>query len=385
MPHASAHDRGDWTAAEWALLERTREFAGHHLAPHAAAWEREGALPEKTLHREAARAGLTLLMMDEPAGHGRIPFPLAGAVAEILAEVCMPFALVLFAHNYVGWALRDGPSEALRERYLPGMRSGDHFGVFCLTEPQGGSDAAAIQTLARRVPGGWVLDGEKAWIMCATSADFYGVYAQTEAGSGSRGIAMFLVDADAPGVERFPFDLFAGRGFGMGGFRMRDVRVDDDALLVPPGQGLRSAFRAIDVARATVAAMSCGLLARGLREAVDYTKEREAFGATIADFQGVQWMLADAATDLEAARGLTRTCLEALETEREGTLHAAHAKKFATRVALARLGDCMQVMGANGAKSETFASRHFGYAKLAHYLDGANEIQNVVISRALFA
>ena len=109
-----------------------------------------------------------------------------------------------------------------------------------------------------------------------------------------------------------------------------------------------------------------------------------AAGQTIADFQGVQWMMADAATDLEAARGLADRSLEALEAKEQGSVLAAHAKKFASRVALARLGDCMQVMGANGAKSETVSSRHLGYAKLAHYLDGANEIQNVVISRDLF-
>lgn len=372
-------------STEMALIRAARDFASTHLASGAEEWERSGVVPDPRLHRQAAKVGLTLLMLDAPHGNGRVSFPVAGAVAEALAEVCMPFALVLLAHNYVALALRDCPSEALRAKYLPAMREGEAFGVFCLTEPQGGSDAANIQTRARRVGNDWVLDGEKAWIMRATSADFYGVYAQTEPGSGSRGIAMFLVDADAPGVERSRFDVFAGRAFGMGGFRLNEVRVAADAMLVPPGQGLRAALRAIDIARATVASMACGLLHRGIREAVDYTKSRRAFGGTIADFQGIQWMLADAETDLEAARGLANRSLEALEAEREGSVRAAHAKKFATRVALARLADCMQVMGANGAKSEMCSSRHLGYAKLAQYLDGATEIQNVVISRSLFA
>ncbi len=373
-----------FTAAEERLVEGARQFAAEALAPRAEEWERRAVVPDAELHRAAAKAGLTLLMNDPPYGPGRVRFPVVGRVGEVLSEACMPFALLVLAHNYVAWALRDAPSDAIREKYLPGMFAGELSGVFCLTEPQGGSDAQQIRTTARKVDGGWVLDGEKAWIMQAAAADFYGVYAQTEPGSGGRGMAMFAVDRDAPGVESFTFDVFAGRAFGMGGFRLDGVRVADDALLVPPGEGLRSALGAIDVARATVAAMCCGLLRRGIEEAVAYTQERHAFGQTIADFQGIQWMMADAATDLEAARGLADRSLEALEAKEQGSVLAAHAKKFASRVALARLGDCMQVMGANGAKSETVSSRHLGYAKLAQYLDGANEIQNVVISRDLF-
>ncbi len=371
-------------AAEARLIESAEQFAAEALAPYAEEWERRGAVPDAALHLAAAKAGLTLLMNDPPHGPGRVRFPVAGRVAEVLAEACMPFALVALAHNYVAWALRGAPSDSVRAKYLPAMYAGETIGVFCLTEPQGGSDAANIQTSARKVGDQWVLQGEKAWIMRAASADFFGVYAQTEPGSGARGMAMFAVDADAAGVERFGFDLFAGRAFGMGGFRLHDVAVDESALLVPPGEGLRSALAAIDVARATVASMCCGLLRRGVDEAVTYTQSRNAFGQTIADFQGIQWMLADAATDLEAARALADRALEALEAKQNGSVLAAHAKKFASRMALSRLADCMQVMGANGAKSETASSRHLGYAKLAQYLDGATEIQNVVISRNLF-
>jgi alkylation response protein AidB-like acyl-CoA dehydrogenase len=371
-------------ASEAEIVQAAEQFAAESLAPFAEDWERSGVVPDRALHRAAAKAGLTLLMTEQPHGHGRVRFPVAGRVAETLADAFMPFALVLLAHNYVAWALRDSSSDAIRAKYLPSMRAGEAIGVFCLTEPQGGSDAANIQSRARRVGNQWVLDGEKAWIMRAESADFYGVYAQTEPGSGARGMAMFAVDAAAPGVERFGFDLFAGRAFGMGGFRLHEVSVDANALLVPPGEGLRVALGAIDVARATVASMCCGLLRSGIVEAVGYTKAREAFGQRIADFQGIQWMLADAETDLEAARALADRSLEALEAKRHGSVLAAHAKKFASRVALTRLADCMQVMGANGAKSETRSSRHLGYAKLAQYLDGATEIQNVVISRNLF-
>ena len=365
-------------------IDAAKQFSDERLAPNAEAWERDGRVP-KEVQREAAQAGLTLLFVDPPHGPGRVGLPVAGQIGEALAAGCLPAGLPLIAHNYVAWALIDSGRKDLIARYLPAMRAGEILGTFCLTEPQSGSDAAGIQTVARRTSDGFVLNGEKAWIMRAESADFFGVYAQTEPGASSRGIAMFLVDADAPGIQRETYELFAGNAFEMGGFRLENVAVEESALLVPPGQGLRNALRAIDVARGTVASMCCGLLARGLEEAVEVTSKRRAFGQTLSEFQGIQWMLAEAATDLEAARALSQRALHAIDADDgTGSVLAAHAKKFAARVAMTRLSDCMQVMGANGAKSETAASRHLGYAKLAQYLDGTSEIQNVVISRALY-
>jgi alkylation response protein AidB-like acyl-CoA dehydrogenase len=264
------------------------------------------------------------------------------------------------------------------------MRAGEIQGVFSLTEPQSGSDVTAIQTTATRTSSGFVLNGEKAWILRAESADFFGVYAQTKPGSGAKGIAMFLVNADSPGLQKFSFDLFAGRAFGMGGFTLKNVEIPESAILIEPGVALRSALTAIDVARATVASMCCGLLQRGLDEALTTTSKRRAFGRTIGEFQGVQWMLADIATDLEASRALANAALDKIDKGEPATLQAAHAKKFASRACLKGLVDCMQVMGANGARTESVSSRHLGYAKLAQYLDGTTEIQNVVIARHLY-
>jgi alkylation response protein AidB-like acyl-CoA dehydrogenase len=361
------------------FVETARSFAEERLMAQAEAWERDGGVPPD-VHRQAALAGLTLLMTPSPY-RPKLPFSAVGQVAEELAAACLPVALLLIAHNYVSWSLLDSGRQALCRQYLPKMKAGESIGVFCLTEPQSGSDAAGIQTLATRTGNGFVLNGEKAWIMRAESADFFGVYAQTEARSGARGIAMFLIDAVHPGITRFGFDLFAGRAFGMGGFRLKNVEIPEPALLVEPGQGLRSALRAIDVARATVASMCCGLLRRGLEEAVSVTSERRAFGQVLGDSQGLQWMLADVATNLEASRALAATALEALDRGESGSVQAAHAKKFASRVCLTGLVGCMQVMGAT---SETASSRHLGYAKLAQYLDGATEIQNVVIARELY-
>ena len=367
-------------SAEW--KNAARSFARDHLVAKAQEWEMAGLLPE-SLHREAAKAGLTLVMAPEPFGP-KLSYRNVGHIAEELSAGFFPFALALISHNYLAWAILGDGNEKLRDRYLPQMKAGEIQGVFSLTEPQSGSDVAAIQTAATRTSNGFLLNGEKAWILRAESADFFGVYAQTNPGSGPKGIAMFLVEADLPGIRRFSFDLFAGQAFGMGGFTLKDVEVPESALLIEPGQALKSALSAIDVARATVASMCCGLLRRGLEEALSTTTQRHAFGHAIGEFQGVQWMLADVATDLEASRALANVALEKLDNGEPASLYAAHAKKFASRACLKGLVDCMQVMGANGAKTESVSSRHLGYAKLSQYLDGATEIQNVVISRHLY-
>ncbi len=376
--------QADGSAEEPALVESARRFCREVILPHEAEWEAARRVPDEA-HRAAAKAGLTLSLLPERAGGRPIPLPVVARITEELAYGGLALTLPLLAHNYVAWSIADHGSEALQRRYLPDMLAGERLGVFSLTEPDAGSDAAALRTEARKDSDGWVLDGEKAWVCRVQSADFFVVYAQTAPGSGARGIALFLVDGDTAGLERGePYQLLGGHAIGLGSLRLRACRLPAEALLAPPGQGLAYALRAIDVARASVAAMCCGLLRRGLDVAVAYVKQREAFGRTVADFQGVQWMLSDVATDLEAARLLADQAFERVGEGRAGTVPAAHAKKFAARATFKGLSDCMQVMGAEGMKQDHPLALHLAYAKMANYVDGATEIQNVVLSRALF-
>jgi alkylation response protein AidB-like acyl-CoA dehydrogenase len=211
------------------------------------------------------------------------------------------------------------------------------------------------------------------------------VYAQTDPAQGWRGIAAFLVEADTEGVMRqAPYQLLGGHGLGACGFRFEDCRVDEGDLMVPPGHGFKVAMSGIDLARVCVAAMTSGMLRESLEVAVEHTAGRQAFGARIAEFQGMQWQLADVATDLAAARLLTRDAAERIDEGGDATVAAAHAKKFATRAALSGIAQCMQALGAEGLKQEHPLARHLAGAKIAQYLDGTTEIQNVVISRSLF-
>ena len=359
-------------------------FAADTMAPAAEAWHDAGSVP-RSFFQAAAAAGLTGLLVAPDRGGRGLGVAAYVDVLGSLARVCMAATFALVVHNNLAATVARDGSPVQRARYLDGMLAGDIVGAFLLTEPGAGSDAQAIATRARNCGSDWMLDGDKAWISNAVTADLLCVFAQTAPGTGARGIASFLVEAATPGVARLPaYALLGGQALGTGGFRFDGCRVPVDAVLHAPGSAFRAALAGIDVARLAVAGMCCGMLERALEVALDYTAGRAAFGQTIGDFQGVQWMLADCATELAAARALTAQAAAAAERgAADATLLAAQAKKFATGVAFTRIATCMQVMGAAGLARDYPLARHLAAAKVAQYLDGATEVQNVVIARAL--
>ena len=230
------------------------------------------------------------------------------------------------------------------------------------------------------------MDGEKAWITNGAVADVLSVYAQTDAAQGWRGIACLLVDGDAPGIEREPpYALLGAHALGTTGMRFSGCRVPAADLLLAPGQGFKAAMAGINLARALLAACCCGMLAASLGAAIDHAAGRRAFGRTTLEFQGLEWQLADVATELEAARLLTYRALAVMDAGDSGVVEAAHAKKFASRAAFSGIAACMQAMGAAGLRQTHALARHLACAKAAQYLDGTTEIQNVVLGRSLRA
>ncbi len=365
------------------IVERARVWAADSVAPIAESWETDRRFAEEGF-RAASEAGLTgLLVPVEDGGEGLGPVCLARVVEEAAAvDLCAAFSLVV--HNNLAGAVARRGSDELRARYLSDLVSGAKLGAFLLTEPGVGSDAAAITTTATRTADGWVLNGAKGWITNAAEADVLSVYATTEPGAGHGAIAAFLVPADHAGVELEPaYQLFGGHGLGTAGFRLDDCEVDDSTLFIGPGEGFRAAMEGIDLARVLVGAMCCGMMRAGLETASGYVGERTAFGGPLSDLQAVRFKLADVATDLEATRLLTYRAARMLQDGLDAPVNAAHAKKFAARAAERRLADCMQVMGAAGARRDHCLPRHLAAARLTHYLDGATEIQDVVISRSL--
>jgi alkylation response protein AidB-like acyl-CoA dehydrogenase len=375
------------TPDETTLVETARRFAEEVVAPKAAAWEAERRYPREAIE-DACSAGLGGLLVPKALGGQGASFAAAAEIVETLAAADFGFTFPLIVHNNLAGNIARNGSEAQKARYLPDMIAGRRIGAFLLTEPGAGSDAAAITTRATpgsETNGGWILEGEKAWVTSGIAADILSVYAQSDPAAGWRGIACFLVEADTAGVERgAPYALLGGHAVGVSDVAFRGCAVDEAALFIPPGRGFKVALGGIDVARANVAMACCGMLGTALETALDYTSRRRAFGQATAAFQGLQWELADVATDLEAARLLARQAVARAGAGEGGGIAAAHAKKFATRVAFKGIHTCMQAMGAVGARADYPLARHLAAVKLAEYMDGTTGIQNVVIARALF-
>ena len=393
------------SAAEQAIVDDAIRFASTEIEPRAEQWERERRFAAEAFAALSGAGLAALLVPTELGGRGVGPVVVARVLEELAAaDLAAAFSVVV--HNNMARAVAASGNDHLVNDLLPRLVSGDVLGAFLLTEPGAGSDAAAISCSARRDGDEWVINGEKAWVTNASHAGSLNVYAQTDPAAGHRGIVSIVVDPELPGVTRSePYELLGGHAMGTGGFRFDDVRVPAANTLIPVGRAFAAAMVGIDLARVLVGAMCCGILRRSLEVALTYTAGRQAFGSPVADRQGVQWMLADVATDLEATRLLTYRAARQLQDGEDATLMAAHAKKFAARKAQERIADCMQVMGAagyrrrlpdppertgeaGGAGGATGAAnplpRHLAAAKLTGYIDGTTEIQNVVIARRLW-
>lgn len=375
------------TDAEQQIIDDAIGFAAEHIRPMADIWERERRFASEAFKALAA-AGMTGLIVPESLGGKGIGQVALARVLEELAAVDLAAAFSVVVHNNMARAVAYSGNEHLIEGLLPQLVSGELLGAFLLTEPGVGSDAAAIACTATLDGDEWIINGEKAWVTNASDAGTLNVYANSDPASGHRGIVSIVVDPLWPGVTRLePYELLGGHAMGTGGFRFEDVRAPVQNTLAPVGEAFAAAMVGIDLARVLVGAMCCGMVRDSLEVALRYTAERKLFGSTVAEKQGVQWKLADVATDLEAARLLTFRAARQLQDGEDATIMAAHAKKFAANMAERRISDCMQVMGAAGYRrtADNPLPRHLAASKLTGYIDGATEIQNVVIARKLWA
>ncbi|MGE0659637.1 MAG: acyl-CoA dehydrogenase family protein [Reyranellaceae bacterium] len=367
---------------ETRLIEAGRKVAA--IAADTALQRERQRQPPREVWDAYRQAGLKGLLVPREMGGHALSARAMARISEAIGRGDPIGALTYIPQEYCMAAIAAYASHPWHREILKTLMAGEKLTGFLLTEPQGGSDAAALRTLARRDGAGWRLDGEKAWVSNAPHIDEHFVFAQTEAGAGAKGIAGFLVPRDAAGLEiGAPYDLLGGHTAAIANVRFNGVRLAAERMAVPPGEGLKAALSAIDLARINVAAMCCGSLQTGLDTALAYVAERRAFGQALAEFQGLQWALAEVATDLHAAWIVTQDAAAALDRNGKASVEAAHAKKFATRAATGGLGQCMAAMGANGLRHDWPVARLFACAKIAESLDGTTEIQNVVIARAL--
>jgi alkylation response protein AidB-like acyl-CoA dehydrogenase len=357
-----------------ALLDRAAAFARDVVAPAAAAWERE-----RRIGREAIRAAAAhgLLRIETPVAHGGLgmPFSVKAGVVERLAAADFAFAFSMInTQNVANKLAREGSPEIVA-RWVPALMAGDAIGCTALTEPGAGSDFAAIGTRAVRVPGGWRLDGAKAWITNAAEVDVAVLYAQTEPGSGNRGIAGFVVDAHRAGFVREPgYALCGQHAIGAGGFVLDGYVATDAELLQPPGRAFKAAMASINGARTYVAAMCCGMLGEALRIVGTYGATRHTFGVPLADHQGWRWAMAEAAAELSGARLMVADAAARIDAGRDAQLAAAQAKLVATRTAERQLPRLAQSMGAEGLREVHPFGRHLHAARVASFVDGSSEM-----------
>ena len=368
------------------LVVRARDFAARTIAPDAAAWDAvPGGLP-RTVIGEYAALGLAALQVSPARGGSGASYACRLRVAEAIAAVCFPTA---FALNNLQGAVtrmeREGDADQVA-RYLPDLVSGARIAAPSLSEPGAGSDFAAIATRAVPVDGGWRLDGEKAWVTNGVLADQLVLYAQTEPGSGSRGIASFLVDLHAAGVTRQPAEELAGGGaIGACSVRLDAVFVPGTDLFAAPGQAFKRGLTSITGARVHVAAMVCATVEAALRLAVAHAGRRHSFGRPLLAHQGLRWQLADVATRLEAVRLLVDRAAGLVETGADAQVEAAMAKKASAEMAGPAVAACMQAMGAEGLRIAHPFGRHLVAARIAAFVDGTTEMMNERVGAALSA
>jgi hypothetical protein len=263
------------------------------------------------------------------------------------------------------------------------MLGGDMLGAYCLSEPQGGSDAAHLTTRAERDGGGWTVTGTKAWITHAGHADFYNVFCRT-GGPGARGVSCLLADARTPGIEpQAPERLMGLRSSAPAQVAFDDAHVPADRLVGAEGEGFAIAMAALDSGRLGIAACAVGLAQAALDHAVEYARGRHQFGVPIIDHQGLGFLLADMATQVSAARAITLAAARLRDAGRPYSIEAAKAKLFATDAAMRVTTDAVQVLGGYGYSADHPVERYMREAKVLQIVEGTNQIQRVVISRAL--
>ena len=360
--------------AEAALVGLGAGLARDLVGPQAAQWERERRIGHEAL-QAAAALGLTRLQVPVASGGLGASFACKAALAEVLAGADFGFTMSwLNTHNVAAKLARDAPA-ALASRYVPQLVAARRLGCTALTEPGAGSDFAAISTLATRCEGGWRISGAKAWITNAAEADVVVLYAQTEPGSGGRGIACFLVDGQRAGFMREPaFALGGQHSIGAGGFRLDGYLADDAEMLHPPGQAFKAALVSINGARTYIAAMCCGMVAEAWRIAQAWGGQRHSFGQPLAGHQGWRWRLAECASELAACRGMVAQAARQIDAGRDAQLIAAQAKLLATRLADRQLPLLLQAMGAEGLREHHPFARHLMGARVAGFVDGSTEM-----------
>ncbi len=367
---------------EQAAFARTvAAFATERVAPQAGTIDEAGVFP-RPLVTQAAELGLMgVTIAPEWGGAGRDYVSYVMAIEALAYASAVIGVIVAVNNSLVAEPLAEFGSDAQKQTWLRRLASGEAIGAFALSEEHAGSDAANQQTVARLDDRGYVINGRKVWVANAEAADLVVVFAATQPGIRGRGVSAFLVPIDTPGLERVvTADSLGVRGLGCMDLQLTNVCVDADALLGQPGDGFRIAMWALDGGRVAIAAQALGVGSAALDEALRHAKARETFGQPIGNYEAIQWMLADMATELDAARMLTLKAADTRQRKGRVTPEACMAKLFASEAAHRAADKAMQILASKGYRRGSVVERLFRDVRATEIYQGTSEVQRMVIA-----
>lgn len=372
------------TEEQQMLREMVRDFAQNEVKPRAAEIDETCEFPWETVHK-MGELGLMGIVFPEEYGGAGMDYVCYAIAVEELSRVCASTGITLAAHISLGvYPLYAFGNEEQKRRWLPDLCSGRILGAFGLTEPNAGSDAAATETTAVRVNGGWVVNGTKRFITNASVSQVYTFTAVTDKSKGTKGISAFVIPRDTPGfaVERKENKLGI-RGSDTAGLSFQDCFIPDESLLGKEGEGFKYFMDTLNGGRISIGAMALGIAQGALDEALKYAKERKQFNRPIADFQINQFKLADMATWIEAARHLVYHAARLKDAGKPFIKEASMAKLFASEIATRCCEMAIQIHGGYGYTRDYPVERMWRDAKLCEIGEGTSEIQRLVIAREL--
>ncbi|WP_104047521.1 acyl-CoA dehydrogenase family protein [Vibrio jasicida] len=367
------------------FADTAQQFAAERLAPMAAEWDEKQIFPKDIL-REAGELGfLSLYTPEEQGGLGLSRLD-ASIIFEQLSMGCTSTTAFMTIHNMVTWMVASFGTDEVKDAFCPKLITGEFLGSYCLTEPNAGSDAASLTTSATKQGGNYILNGGKTFISGAGDTDVLVVMART-GDAGAKGVSAFVVPADAEGISY-------GRKEPKMGWNSQPTRaVTFDNVSIPAshllgeeGQGFVFAMKGLDGGRINIATCSVGTAQQALNQAAQYMQERKQFGKSLAQFQALQFKLADMATELVAARQLVRYAASKLDRgDPDATTYCAMAKRFATDVGFQVCDQALQLYGGYGYIKEYPMERYFRDVRVHQILEGTNEIMRLIIARRLLA
>lgn len=367
------------------VRDMTRQFADAVIRPLAEELDRDERFPTE-IYDQMAELGLFGIGVPEEMGGPGFDTVTYAVVMEELSRGYASVADQCGLVELISTLLVRHGTEAQRDRWLADILAAKTRVAYCITEPEAGTDVSGIRTRADRDGDGWVLNGGKIWIHNAPVADLAFVLARTDPEAGHRGMSIFAVDLHAKGVERGPKEHKMGqRASQVGALNFDDVRLPAEALLGQEGRGFHMMMSVLDKGRVGIGSLAVGIAQAGLEAAVDYAAQRKQFRKPISEFQGVQWLLADIAKDVEAARLLVLNAAHKIDTGADATRYCSMAKCFAGDMAVARTADAVQVFGGSGYIRGFEVERLYRDAKITQIYEGTNQVQRMIIARELLS